>query len=164
MSWIAFIYCNSNTILHFGKSDRCNTKLILGRLFENLAWRNMKKIKLIQKKISQRLDRLPQNAFRIKRSMTPWRWIVRKLATGRHIALLEIIHLTVHWFVAFCLKALNKEMEPAARYLEISVHRLPVQMIKTKNVAVNHSSRITGWTKITSHRTINLIWRQEGWK
>jgi hypothetical protein len=30
-------------------------------------------------------------------------------------------------------------------------------MIKTKNITINHSSRITGRSEITSHRTIHLI-------
>lgn len=45
----------------------------------------------------------------------------------------------------------------SCKNLEISVDWLSVQMVKTKNVAVNHSSRITGRSKITSHRTIYLL-------
>lgn len=57
---------------------------------------------------------------------------------------------SVHWYWW------KETIKWTTQHLQVSVDRFCIEMVNTKNIAINHSSWITSWSKITSYRTFNL--------
>lgn len=95
---------------------------------------------------------LPQNSLRIKRGVTPGRWIFRYLSILGFVTNLQ------------CKKLSNTASNSAISnptwdkmYLQVTISRSCIEMINTKNSTIDHSSWVAGRSKVPSETTFHLL-------